>query len=256
MARRPATSGKIDSKSWPPDMPEFMRADAARRADTALRADAGKYVDETKPEDIAWAGEEFLTGGADRERGEKFDAIKRTIFNSRYALRLILSQIICHHPVDKRSDEARLDAALNALLGPDPGRVQEGHEGETAPEKPRGGRKELADENLLRIVAREYLRDTYGFSEKRRTVTELYRAAIYEAIRDWRSMSADQIDKIRRRLANKFTDRAARDRIMIEYTGSSEYEARRYIDLANRTLPFFRALGLVGPTPSSVDKTE
>jgi hypothetical protein len=250
--RKRTKNAEHEHRSRAADIPEFMRADAARRDD------AGKYVDETKPEDIAWVGEEFLTGDADRERDEKFDAVARTIFDSRYALRLILTEIIRHHPVavGKRSDEARLDAALNALLGPDTGTVQEGHEGETAPDKPRGGRKELADENLLRIVAREYLRDTYGFSEKRRTVTELYRAAIYEAIRDWRSMSADQIDKIRRRLANKFTDRAARDRIMIEYTGSSEYEARRYIDLANRTLPFFRALGLVGPTPSSVDKTE
>jgi hypothetical protein len=136
---------------------------------------------------------------------------------------------------------------LTALLGPDLSTTEEVADAKVGTaDKRQGGRKELADENLLRIVAREYLRDAYGFSHKSRTVTELCYDAICEEIPEWRKLNAGELDTIRRRLIRKFKAGAARDRVMIRYTGSAEYDARRYADLANRILPYLAALGLTG----------
>jgi hypothetical protein len=221
MARNRSTNGKIGEKSSPAGMPDLVRT----------------YAMETKPEDIAWVGGEPFVGDADRERDEAFDATKRAIFNPRYALRRILTEIIRHHPVEhpKRSDEARLEDALTALLGPVP----------SPTDKHPGGRKELADDELLRVIAREHLGDVYKFSEKPRTVTELCYVAMEEVIPSFKKLKAGELETIRHRLAGKFAAGEARDRIMIEYTGRTDYDARRYIDLTNKVLPYLSALGLI-----------
>ena len=227
-----------------------------------MRADAGKGLEETKPEDIAWVGEQFLVGDADRERDKRVDAIARDIFSPRNALRLILDEIIRHNPITDRKwgNEARLETALTALLGSDPQTAQQaGDGGASAPrksDKGRGGRKELADEGFLRVMAREYLRDLFKPSDQVRTITALCWDAIYEVMPNWQSMSPQQLDTVRSRLFRKFGDREARDRIMIEYTGAADYKAKRYIDLASKVLPYLAALGLVAPRSSPMDKTE
>jgi hypothetical protein len=222
-----------------------------------MTADAGRGLEETRPEDVAWVGNEFLVGDADRDRDARNDRISRDIFNSEFALRLILSEIIrCHPSQDSQwSNEARLDTAIAALLGQDTKVARKSQNANPEARKRPGGRKALTDEPLLRVMARDYLRDAYGFSGKTRTITTLCHKAIAEELPGWRTLTLHQLDSMRRRLARKFAAGTARDRVMIQYTGSTEYDVRRYVDLAEKILSYLFALRLVGQRPGSPDKT-
>jgi hypothetical protein len=192
-------------------------------------------------------GDEFLVGSADQERDEKYDAYEREIFTPRYALRLILDAIIRNHKDRRRSNEARLEDALIALLGSDVGTTEKSTVIETGtPEKHPGGRKKLVKKDLLDVVAREYLLDTYGFSHKKRTMTDIYYDAMAEVYPNFRDLNQRELDTIRRGLDRKFEAGEVRDRVMIEYTGRANYEARRYIDLTSQILRLLAALGFTG----------
>ena len=222
-----------------------LAAQQIERLPAFMRADAGKGLEGTKPEDVAWLGEELLTGDAEHEQEKKFDKIAQEVFNSRHALRLILHEIIRKHPVKDRAqtNKARLDAALTALLGSDPD-LGENRTGQLA--KRRGGPKELPDDDLLRVMAREYLADAYGFSGKTRSISKLCDLAIEEVVPNWRTMTAGEKESTQRRLTRKFCAGALRDRVMIEYTA---VEGQQFFHLVEKALSYLAALGLADQRP-------
>lgn len=225
-ATKQKPSKKLDTLARPQG-PAFMR-DAA-----------GMGTEDFTPEDVAWAGETYLVGEADRERDKRFDEIAKEVFNSRHALRLILYEIIRRHPVNERgrTDKARLGAALTALLGD---RSAEAGAKARADKKRSGPNKET-DDDLLRVIAREYLVDAYGFSGKRRSFSKLCDEAISEIMPKSRTLTSPERDTIRRRLNHKFGPGAIRDRVMIEYTAA---EGEQFFHLVRKALLYLSALGL------------
>jgi hypothetical protein len=170
-------------------------------------------------DDYFWFGED---GNLDAT------ALKAKLFSPEAALRQILGAIIDAHPrEDRASRDVRLADAIWALTGKSSSK--------------RGPKEASSDEQLLSIVAREYFRDVYRLTPKKRSLAALVRLALRETKVDSELNRLEIAPEIRR-LQKKF--KLSKDELLVAVGEQSEVEAVEHRNLVMKTLEALSALGI------------
>lgn len=175
-------------------------------------------------DDYVWLGE---NGDIDTS------SLKTELFGPEAALNQILGAIIDAYPrEDRASREVRLADAVWALTG--------------APSSKRGPKERSSDDRLLSIIAREYFKDVYRLTPRKRKLATLIRLALRETGVD-RELNRSDIAPEIRRLRDKFHLR--KDKFLVEISEQSEVEAYKHSRLLATAMQTLNALGIKTKLP-------